>query len=138
MTCTVTPFRFLVLAAMASFAVFAPAQAQTVEEFYKGRTIKLNVAAAVGGGADLYARVVVRHLGKHIPGNPGFIVQNLPGAGGLVVAGQIQSTAPADGGTIALLQRNNLLEPLLAGRELGFDPRKVSWLGSLNKDTYVI
>jgi tripartite-type tricarboxylate transporter receptor subunit TctC len=114
------------------------AAAQSVEEFYKGRTIKLNVAAAVGGGADLYARVLVRHLGKHIPGNPGFVVQNLPGAGGLVVAGQMQNNTTPDGATIALLQRNNLIEPILAERDVGFDPRKVIWLGSLNKDTYLI
>jgi len=114
------------------------AAAQSVEEFYKGKTLKFNVAAAVGGGADLYARVVVRHLGKHIPGNPGFVVQNLPGAGGIVVAQQMQNAAPGDGTTIALLQRNNLLEPFLAERDVGFDPRKVTWVGSLNKDTYLI
>jgi tripartite-type tricarboxylate transporter receptor subunit TctC len=113
-------------------------RAQSVEEFYQGRTIRLNVAAAPGGGADLYARIVVRHLGKHIPGHPSFVIQNTPGAAGLLLAGQLQSSSPADGSVIALLQRNNLLEPLLANREIGFDPRNVSWLGSLNRDTYLI
>ena len=114
-----------------------PADAQSVENFYRGRSAKLIVAAAPGGGADLYARVLARHLGKHVPGNPTFIIQNTPGAAGLLVARQLQSS-PGDGSVIALLQRNNLLEPLLADRDIGFDPRKVTWIGSLNKDTYLI
>ena len=116
----------------------APAKAQTVEDFYRGRSLKLLVSAAVGGGADLYARVFARHFGKHIPGHPTFVVQNVPGAAGLLVAGQMQNTAPRDGSVIAFLQRNNLAEPLLADHDLGFDPRRLNWLGSLNKDSYVI
>jgi len=57
--------------------------AQSVEDFYRGKSLKMTVAAAPGGGADLYARVVVRHLGRHIPGNPTFVVQHVPGAAGL-------------------------------------------------------
>ena len=87
---------------------------------------------------DLYARVLARHLGKHIPGHPTFVIQNTPGAAGLLVARQLQSSPPGDGSVIALLQRNNLLEPLLSNRDVGFDPRKVIWIGSLNKDTYLI
>jgi tripartite-type tricarboxylate transporter receptor subunit TctC len=115
-----------------------PAGAQSVEDFYRGRTVKLTVAAAVGGGADLYARVLAPHLGKHIPGHPTFVIQNTPGAAGLLVARQLQGSAPGDGSVVTLLQRNNLLEPLLSDRDVGFDPRKVTWLGSLNKDTYLI
>jgi tripartite-type tricarboxylate transporter receptor subunit TctC len=116
----------------------SPAGAQSVEDFYRGRTVRLTVAAAVGGGADLYARVLAPHLGKHIPGHPTFVIQNTPGAAGLLVARQLQSSAPGDGSVVTLLQRNNLLEPLLSDRDVGFDPRKVTWLGSLNKDTYLI
>ena len=116
----------------------SPAAAQSVEDFYRGRTLKLTVAAAVGGGADLYARVLAPHLGKHIPGHPTFVIQNTPGAAGLLVARQLQGSAPGDGSVVTLLQRNNLLEPLLSDRDVGFDPRKVTWLGSLNKDTYLI
>jgi tripartite-type tricarboxylate transporter receptor subunit TctC len=119
-------------------ALSTRADAQSVEDFYRGRSVRLVVAAAPGGGADLYARVLARHLGKHIPGHPTFIIQNTQGAGGLLVARQIQNAAPGDGSTIALLQRNNLLEPLLSDRDVGFDPRKVSWIGSLNRDTYLI
>jgi tripartite-type tricarboxylate transporter receptor subunit TctC len=119
-------------------AMPARAQAQTVERFYRGRTIKLLLAAAPGGGADIYARILVKHLGKHIPGNPSFVIINQPGAGGLVAAGLVQNAVPKDGSTIGFLQRNNLLEPILAEKEGGFDPRRVAWLGSLNRDTYVI
>jgi tripartite-type tricarboxylate transporter receptor subunit TctC len=114
------------------------AAAQSVESFYRGRNMRLIVAAAPGGGADLYARVMARHLGKHIPGRPTFVIQNTPGAAGLLVARQLQGSAPGDGSVVALLQRNNLLEPLLSDRDIGFDPRKVTWLGSLNKDTYLV
>jgi tripartite-type tricarboxylate transporter receptor subunit TctC len=133
-----SPLIIVFLACVSLGALLSGAHAQSVEEFYRGRSVRLNVAAATGGGADLYARVLARHLGKHIPGNPTFIVQNTPGAGGLLVARQLQNSAPGDGSVVALLQRNNLLEPLLSDRDVGFDPRKVTWLGSLNKDTYLI
>jgi len=132
------PLTIFVLAHLLLGVLSTSADAQTVENFYRGRSVKLVVSAAPGGGADLHARVLVRHLGKHIPGHPTFVVQHVPGAAGLLAAGQVQATVPADGSVISLLQRNNLLEPLLALRDVGFDPRKVSWLGSLNKDTYLI
>jgi tripartite-type tricarboxylate transporter receptor subunit TctC len=119
-------------------AMSSPASGQSVEDFYRGRSARLTVAAAVAGGADLYARVLARHLGKHIPGHPIFVIQNTPGAAGLLAARQLQNSAPGDGSVVALLQRNNLIEPLLSERDVGFDPRKVTWLGSLNRDTYLI
>lgn len=114
------------------------ATAQTVEQFYQGKQIKLLLSAAPGGGADLYARILINHLGRHIPGHPTFLVVSQPGAGGLVAAGMLERTAPKDGSTIGFLQRNNLLEPILAERDGGFDPRRVAWIGSLNRDTFVI
>jgi tripartite-type tricarboxylate transporter receptor subunit TctC len=127
-----------IMAAVLLGASSIVAHAQSVEDFYRGRSLRMTVAAAPGGGADLYARVVVRHLGRHIPGNPSIVVQHTPGAAGLLAARQLQGSAPGDGSVIALLQRNNLLEPLLAERDVGFDPRKVTWVGSLSKDTYLI
>jgi tripartite-type tricarboxylate transporter receptor subunit TctC len=114
------------------------AAAESVEEFYRGKQIKLLLSAAPGGGADFYARILVNHLGKHIPGHPSFVIISQPGAGGLVAAAALQSTAPKDGSMIGFLQRNNLLEPVLAERDINFDPRRVAWVGSLNRDTYVI
>jgi len=126
------------LACLALGTLSIRAHAQSIEDFYRGRSVRLTVAADVGGGADLYARVLARHLGKHIPGHPTFVIQNTPGAAGLLVARQLQNSAPGDGSVVVLLQRNNLLEPLLSDRDVGFDPRKVTWIGSLNRDTYLI
>jgi tripartite-type tricarboxylate transporter receptor subunit TctC len=129
----------LVLAALVVLSAMPTrAQAQTVEQFYRNRTVRLLLAAAPGGGADIYARILVNHLGRHIPGRPTFVIINQPGAGGLLAAGILQNTAPKDGSTIGFLQRNNLLEPVLAEKDSGFDPRRVAWLGSFNRDTYVI
>ena len=83
----------------------APAPAQTVEPFYRGRTITLLVGTSPGGINDISARLVARHLGRHIPGNPGFVVQNNPGAGGLVTANRIYNTAEKDGTVLAKIER---------------------------------
>ena len=116
----------------------APVAAQSIESLYRGKTVKLVLAAAPGGGADLYARIFIKHFGRHVPGNPTFVIQNVPGAGGMTAALQMMNAAPRDGSTIAFLQRNSLVEPILAEQAGAFDPRKLNWLGSLNKDTYVI
>ena len=123
---------------MASTTLSNRVMAETVEEFYKGKQIKLLVSAAPGGGADFYAKILVSHLGKHIPGNPTFLIMHQPGAGGLVAAQMLQKTAPKDGSMIAFLQRNNILEPVMAEKDTGFDPRRVAWVGSISRDTYVI
>ena len=88
---------------LASFAVAAAqaAGAQTVEQFYKGRTIRLTVGSSAGGGTDVMARLLARHMGKHIPGQPSIAVQNLPGAGGIVGANRIANTAERDGSEFA-------------------------------------
>ena len=123
---------------MASAAVCNRVVAETVEEFYRGKQVKLLLSAAPGGGADLYAPIVINHLGRHIPGNPTFVIINQPGAGGLVAAAQLQNAAPRDGSMIGFLQRNNLLEPVLSTKDVGFDPRRVAWVGSITRDKYVI
>ena len=129
---------FIATLLAAASITFAGATAQTIEDNYKGKQLRFVVAAAPGGGADLYARALQKHFSKHVPGNPTLVVQNVPGAGGLTAASQIMNNPAKDGLVFALLQRNNLVEPLLSERQAGFDPRKVKWLGSLNKDTYVI
>jgi len=104
MWCTVYPFT--VVAAM--WAV-TPTYAQSVAEFYSGKQITLIVGASAGGGYDTQARLVARHLGKHIPGNPSIIVQNMPGAGSLTATNYIQNAAPKDGTVLALVMRGMLL-----------------------------
>ena len=85
--------------------LMAPALAQdSVAEFYKGKQIRIIVPSAPGGGFDLYARYVGRHLGKHVPGNPNVIVQNMPGAGGLAATNHVHTRASRDGLTLGVLQ----------------------------------
>lgn len=116
---------------------FGVAQAQTVEEFYKGKTITMENSAAVGGSSDFFGRQLIQFMGKHIPGNPTIVMTNKPGAGGMVEAAYIQRNAPADGTVIGFLQRNNLYQSLV-GKDDKFDPREVHWIGSMNNERYLI
>jgi tripartite-type tricarboxylate transporter receptor subunit TctC len=111
--------------------VFGPAPAaQAADDFYKGKTIALVVANAAGGGYDLYARLLARHMGRHIPGEPSFIVKYQPGAGGLVMANAIYGTAPRDGLTIGLMARANPLERALENPAAKFENQSFTWLGT--------
>jgi|SRR5262249_32896027 len=107
------------------------ALADPVEDFYRNKQISIIVGYGPGGGYDLYARLVARHLGKHIPGEPSIIVQNMPGAGSLVAANYIYATAPKDGTAIATFARSMPMMGVLGGlANVHFDPRKYTWLGS--------
>jgi tripartite-type tricarboxylate transporter receptor subunit TctC len=103
-------------------------------DFYSGRTLTVLVGHSVGGGYDLYARMLARFLGRHIPGQPGVIVQNMPGAGGLRLTNYLYSVAPKDGSVIATFSRSIPILPLLAP-PASFDAAKLSWLGSMSGDT---
>src|SRR5258708_3924503 len=85
------------LSAFPFLATEQAAHAQSVAEFYRGRTVTLTVGYSSGGGYDTYARILVRHIGKHIPGNPTIVVQNAPGAGSMRAANTIYNVAPKDG-----------------------------------------
>ena len=100
--------------------------------YYAGKTIQLVVAFAPGGVTDHSARLVARYLGKHIPGNPVMIVQNMPGASGIVAANFLYGVAKPDGLTIAALGRGNYLEQMVGQSEVRFDFRKFAWIGSFN------
>lgn len=115
----------------------APASAQDVASFYKGKQITIVVGSSPGGGYDTYARMVARHMGKHVPGNPGFIVQNMPGAGGNVSANYLYNVAPKDGTFIGAYQSGVILEPLLGKTPVKHDPSKAIYLGSANDDIYI-
>jgi len=135
----------LLAAAALSSAVFAataprPAHADAVADFYQGKRITMGVGSEPGGGYDAYARLVTRHIGRLIPGNPGFVVQNMPGGGGLRVTNHLYNVAPKDGTAMATVQRALLTSPLLEGRklQLQFDPMKFNWIGSLNSETGLI
>jgi tripartite-type tricarboxylate transporter receptor subunit TctC len=111
------------------------ARADSVEDFYHGKTISLVVGSSPGGGYDALSRVVARFLGKHIPGNPSVIVRNMPGAGGILATGFIANVAPRDGLTIASVLANTPFEPLLGTKEANYDATKLTWLGTPSVET---
>jgi tripartite-type tricarboxylate transporter receptor subunit TctC len=109
------------------------ARAQESKLFYEGKTIQLLVASGPGATTDISARLVGRYLGKHIPGNPGVIVQNMSGGGGLVAANHLFNVAKPDGLTIAAMSRANYIEQMVGRAEVRADFRKFNWIGSFNK-----
>jgi tripartite-type tricarboxylate transporter receptor subunit TctC len=117
----------------------APALAQdAVAQFYRGKQITLIVGSSAGGGYDIYARLLARHMGKHIPGNPVIVPTNMPGAASNSAAAQIYNVAPKDGTVIGALQTAAVLEPLFGdpGRTK-HDASKFVWLGSADIDYYI-
>jgi hypothetical protein len=114
-------------------ALGTSAQAQeSVADFYRGKQIRVIVPSASGGGFDLYARYLARHLGKHVPGNPGIIVQNMPGAGGLAAANHLHTRAAKDGLTIGTLQGPSTYAQVGKSPNVQYDMRTFGWLGSAN------
>ena len=122
---------------MAAVAAMPAAAQQPAPEFYAGRTITLLIGFGSGGGNDIWARMVARHMGRHIPGTPTIVSQNLPGGGGLLVANQLYNVSPKDGSVIALINRGIPMEPLLGGPGTQFDPLRFNWLGSPDRDTAI-
>jgi tripartite-type tricarboxylate transporter receptor subunit TctC len=114
-----------------------PARAQDdVAAFYKGKHLRMIVGSAVGGGYDLFARIVARHIVHYIPGHPGIIVQNQPSAGGVVMANQLYGQGPKDGTVIGVPINGLPTAPLLqSGTQ--FDATKLLWIGSTNREAYV-
>ena len=112
----------------------APAHAQSVADFYRGKTVQLLIAYTAGGNYDLNARLLARHLGKHIPGNPTVVPQNFVGAAGLRLANLLYKVAPKDGTTIAMLGRGTPMEPLLGNTAAQYDSRRYLWLGSVSDE----
>jgi tripartite-type tricarboxylate transporter receptor subunit TctC len=112
------------------------ARADTVASFYKGKTINVVIGYSVGGGYDTYARLLATYLGKHIPGNPTVIPQNMPGAGSLNAANYLGSVAPRDGTVIGTFARGMPIFPLLF-KGADYDGSKFGYIGSITKDTSV-
>ena len=121
-------------------AVIAPAAialAQSVEQFYKGRDMDLYIGYSTGGAYDFYARVIGRHMGLHIPGNPTLVPKNMEGAGSLRLANFLYRVAPPDGSAIGTIGRGIAFDPLLIGKGDAFDAQKISWIGSANNEVSV-
>src|ERR1700691_5028671 len=140
----ITTTRGLAIATLCGLAVAAvagAANAQSVEEFYKGRQVTMIVGTAPGGINDISARFVARHLGQYIPGNPSIVVQNQPGAGGIASANRLANVFERDGSVIAKLERAVPLIAIQGDPNVSFDPLKLTWLGSLSsyaRDAYLM
>jgi tripartite-type tricarboxylate transporter receptor subunit TctC len=122
---------FLVLVTLAS------ARAEDVAEFYRGKTVRIIVGVGVGSGYDLNARLLARHLPDYIPGHPAVIVQNQPGAGSLTMTNQLFAAGPFDGTAIGASFNGMPTTPLFQPAAARFDPNKLVWLGSTNRETQV-
>jgi len=111
--------------------------ADEAADFYRGRTITLISSAGAGGGYDAYARTLVRHIVRYLPGTPTIVVQNRPGAGGLVLANYLYNVAARDGSVLGSIHRNIPTDPLLGRTSGKYDPVKFNWLGSVTNEVSV-
>jgi tripartite-type tricarboxylate transporter receptor subunit TctC len=125
----------LVITAACLAANAAPAQ-DSIEAFYRSKVVTIVVGSAVGGGFDTYARLIGRHLGRYIPGNPTVIVQNIPGAGSNKAAAYVALQAPKDGTVIGAVQAIAITQPLISDQPVPHDPAKFIMLGSANRSVY--
>ena len=127
------------IVALITIAVLLSARASaaqsTAENFYKGHSISMIIGFGVGGGYDIYGRLISRFMRKYLPGNPGIIPQNMTGAGSLRAVNYLYSVAPKDGSVIGTFSRTLVLAPLLNAAD--FDSRKFTWLGSVAQDVVV-
>jgi tripartite-type tricarboxylate transporter receptor subunit TctC len=121
----------------AAAALTQPAAAQDAAAFFKDKQIRLIVGSAPGGGYDTYGRLLSAFMRRHIPGNPTIIVQNMPGAGSLVLANYLYNVAPKDGTAFGAVNALIATDPLLYPERVKFDPRQFRWLGSALRENHV-
>jgi tripartite-type tricarboxylate transporter receptor subunit TctC len=122
------------MAALCLAAATAPVRADAVADFYKGKTLSLIAGFPPGGGYDTYVRVLARHYGRFIPGQPSVVASNMPGAGSLSAANHIYGKAVPDGLSLAMFASSAAMEPLLGNKAALFDATKFSWIGSMSND----
>jgi tripartite-type tricarboxylate transporter receptor subunit TctC len=111
--------------------------AQSPGDFYRGKSLDLYIGYSAGGGYDVYARALARHMGRFIPGNPTIVPKNMPGAGSLVLANWLYNVAPKDGTAFGMIGRGTGFDPLLGSTKAQFDATKFNWLGSMNDEVSV-
>ena len=131
----VNKFVAMASAALAFCGLSRAASAQSVEDFYKGKTVTIMIGYGPGGTDDVWARLIAKYMGEHIPGKPNVVATNVPGAGSLLLANQVYNTQPKDGTVIGLINRGVPFEPLLGGIGTRFDPMKFNYIGSPDRDT---
>ncbi|MGE3708442.1 MAG: Bug family tripartite tricarboxylate transporter substrate binding protein [Hyphomicrobiaceae bacterium] len=127
----------LAVAAGATAFITHMARADSVADFYKGKTVEMQIGYSAGGGYDVYARTVAQYLADHIPGKPTVIAKNAPGAGSLKLTNWLYSAAPKDGTVIGAVGRGAAFEPLIGNTKAQFDATKFNWLGSANNEVSV-
>jgi tripartite-type tricarboxylate transporter receptor subunit TctC len=127
----------LALAAIMGMLFFAATPRAGADDFYQGKTIRFIVGFAAGGGFDTYTRLIARHFGKHVPGNPDTVVENMTGAGSLVAANYIYNKAERDGTIIGNWIGPLVLQQILGNKAAKFDGRKFGWLGVPTADSGV-
>src|SRR5262245_28706624 len=130
LTCTAA----IALAALLATASSNMASAETAADFYKGKTVTLIAGFPPGGGYDTYVRVLARHYGRYLPGQPNVVASNMPGAGSLTAANNIYAKYAPDGLALAMFASSAAMEPLIGNKSALFDPAKFSWLGSMSQD----
>jgi tripartite-type tricarboxylate transporter receptor subunit TctC len=124
--------------AISALALSPPlAHAQGPADFYKGRNLDLMIGYSVGGGYDVYARMIARHLGRHLPAQPTVVPKNMEGAGSLRLANWLYNVAAKDGGVLATIGRGTGFDPLLGHKAAQFDGTKFNWIGSANDEVSV-
>ena len=129
--------KVLALAAPICAMAVAPAGAQPLADFYRGKTFTVLVGIEQGTGFDLYGRVLSRHIGRHIPGNPTVIVNNMPGASGLVAFNWLANVAPRDGSVIGTVSFSVPFEPMFGNKRALFDATKMGWIGNMDSSVSV-
>lgn len=120
-----------------AFSQQGGARADEVAAFYKGRNVEMVIGYGAGGGFDMWARAIARHIGKKIPGIPTIVPRNMPGAGSLIAANYIYHVAPQDGSVMGLIGRGVMFEPLFEGVGAKFDPLKFTLIGNPSRDSYM-
>jgi tripartite-type tricarboxylate transporter receptor subunit TctC len=123
----------LICGAVLAAAPLCSSSAQDAAPFFKGKQVRILISAGVAGGYNEYARLLATHMGNHLPGKPDFIVQSMPGAGGLLATNYLYAQAPQDGTTIGLIHSSVPLAPLFGTQGARFDPQKFHWLGSMDR-----
>lgn len=130
--------RFLASLSVGIMAVVGAANAASpVEAFYSGKRLDMIIYSLAGDAYDLYARLLIRHMPQYLPGQPAIVARNMTGAGGLKATLYLYKMAPADGTVIGTIGRGLAFEPLLGGTDAHFDPRRFTWIGSMNTEVSV-
>ena len=121
-----------------SFFALPPTYDARADNFYVNRAIEFIVAGNAGAGYDTYARTLARHMGRHIPGSPTFVIRNMPGAGGIVAASWLANVAPKDGSTVGAIYPGSIMSPILQPEtKLTYDPASFKYIGSADSSVYL-